>query len=263
MRITTSCFGTGFLLMATALPLAQAGGQGSVPYKLSPESQFETGCFGPCDCAVIGVPLGGTFRLEFVQDNGLFRTYAVRDVDWTFGPRGAEQPITGAGIYRVGGEVAVQHELVLDLSVAGRGQHFDSGLVPGTNDFPEIHISVAARGFACTDTVLAIRARPSVTSGGLDPLSRAEILRVQPDPFLGTTQIFFALAAPARVDLRVYDVRGRQVRALARGGAFEPGPTRLEWDGCREDGRRCAAGTYLVHLEVAGRETVCRVVKLR
>src|SRR5215510_8329933 len=115
----------GIVLAAFESTRAQTAGQGPVPYTLAPTSEFLTGCFGSCDCAVIGVPLRGDFQLEFTADNGLFRTYALRNVDWTFGSPGAEKPITGAGVYRVGGEVAVQQELTLDLRVAGRDQHFD------------------------------------------------------------------------------------------------------------------------------------------
>ena len=252
----------GYVAATVDSPRAQTAGQGPVPYALSPASQFLTGCFGPCDCAVFGVPLRGGFQLELTADNGLFRTYALRNVDWTFGSPGAEKRILGAGVYRVGGEVAVQHQLTLDVNVAGRAQHFDSGLVGGTNEFPQIDISAAARGFACTDTVLSVSARPLSTTG-VDPRRSAEITRIEPDPFLGSTQVFFALAVPARVDLRIYDVRGREVRTLSRNAPYAPGPNVVAWDGCRDDGRRCPAGAYVVRFAAGGREIVRRVVKLR
>jgi flagellar hook capping protein FlgD len=268
MRISThvlvaGCVITaGFVLAAFESPRAQTAGQGPVPYTLSPASEFLTGCFGPCDCAVFSVPLRGDFQLELTADNGLFRTYALRNIDWTFGPPGVEKAIAGAGVYRVGGEVAVQHELTLDLRVAGRDQHFDSGLVAGTDEFPQIDIHAAARGFACTDTVLSLSAHPLSTTG-IDPSRSTELTRIEPDPFTGSTRVFFALAAPARVDLRIYDVRGWAVRTLSRDAPYEPGPNHVAWDGCDGDGRRCPAGTYIVRFVAAGRETVDRVVKLR
>jgi len=53
--------------------------------------------------------------------------------------------MTGAGAYRIGGEVAVQQEMTLDLDIAGTARHLDSGLVQVQMLWPHIEISVDNR----------------------------------------------------------------------------------------------------------------------
>jgi hypothetical protein len=71
-------------------------------------------------------------------------------------------------------------------------------------------------------------------------------LRSYPNPFTRTTQVHYALAKPAHVRLRIFDVAGRTVADLA--------------DGVREPGRHIASwtapargsGVYFCRLEAAG-----------
>jgi flagellar hook assembly protein FlgD len=63
--------------------------------------------------------------------------------------------------------------------------------------------------------------------------------------------------------LRVYDVLGREVRAIARGERLEAGAQRLGWDGRRGDGSQAGAGVYFVKLRLAGREWTRTIVRLR
>lgn len=55
-------------------------------------------------------------------------------------------------------------------------------------------------------------------------------------------------AATARVNLRIFDSRGRQVRFLCN---YEPSGSRktLFWDGLDDTGYRCAIGVYILYLE--------------
>ena len=86
---------------------------------------------------------------------------------------------------------------------------------------------------------------------------------VRPNPFRIEAEIGFALAAPGPVDLRLYDVTGREVRALARGEGFPAGPQRLRWDGRGGDGRAVSAGVYYARLKLAGREWTKTIVRVR
>ena len=52
---------------------------------------------------------------------------------------------------------------------------------------------------------------------------------------------------PVRV--RVFDVRGREVRRLAD-GEFPSGEFRISWDGRTSGGHRLAPGTYFVRVEI-------------
>ena len=65
------------------------------------------------------------------------------------------------------------------------------------------------------------------------------------------------------MDLRIYDVLGREVRSLARGERMEAGPQRLRWDGRGADGRQAGTGVYFVKLKLAGREWTKTIVRIR
>ena len=82
-----------------------------------------------------------------------------------------------------------------------------------------------------------------------------------PNPFGAATRVEFALprAGPAR--LEVFDLAGRRVRVLAD-GSHEPGRYAIPWDGTDGDGRKLAAGVYVLRLDAAGRVLTRRVVRL-
>jgi thrombospondin type 3 repeat protein len=136
-----------------------------VVYRLRPDSAFLRGCFGACDCAVeIGEDLRGTFALERVPGSPAdpFAVYTVSNLTFLVNLGGQPLRITGSGIYRVGGEFALLHQLTLQLQIGDQAStKFDSGLVPGGGDFPLINIDVSMNGQICFDTVIQIRAEPT------------------------------------------------------------------------------------------------------
>jgi hypothetical protein len=134
-----------------------------VTYRLNPASTFQRGCFAPCLCPVMlsGTP-HGTFTLTPTGSDSLFKYYSVQDINWTVAlPGGGDMSITGSGTYKVGGEVALQQQLQLALVVDGSPvDQFDSGLVPGGGDFPNINIKISIHGQYCYDTVIGVSASP-------------------------------------------------------------------------------------------------------
>jgi flagellar hook assembly protein FlgD len=54
-----------------------------------------------------------------------------------------------------------------------------------------------------------------------------------------------SLPVKSELDIRVYDVRGRLVRLLAK-GSRDPGRHVLSWDGTDAGGRAAGAGVYFV-----------------
>jgi hypothetical protein len=258
----TSVITLGFLGIASA-PFNSAAQQGdAISYLLKEPSTFQVGCFGPCDCLVSYVPMAGSFLLTRLSDDWLFTTYAVTEIQWENGSQIPE--ITGSGIYRVGGEFAVMHEMSLDLSLdGGPRQRFESGLVSGGGDFPSINIDIAAHGFACYDTVLAIRATPD-TPVSTDSADRnLRLTWVEPNPFHNAARIHVELPEGGEAHVAVYDVRGQIVRELVCGRRYEPGAHSLMWDGIASDGSRAASGTYFVRAALKGERSVLRIVKLQ
>ncbi len=69
-----------------------------------------------------------------------------------------------------------------------------------------------------------------------------------PNPFNPVTEIRFDLAARGPVTLRVFDVGGRQVRALVN-ETRPAGRYRVSWNGLDDAGARVASGIYFYRLE--------------
>ncbi len=70
-----------------------------------------------------------------------------------------------------------------------------------------------------------------------------------PNPFNPRTTIKYELPEAKQVRLIIYDILGRQVRALQQGRAAA-GMYMVEWDGTNEWGVPVAAGIYFYRLEV-------------
>jgi hypothetical protein len=82
-----------------------------------------------------------------------------------------------------------------------------------------------------------------------------------PNPFAAETRIAFTLPRDGEVDLRVFDVAGREVASL-RHGRMGAGTHVAAWDGRDADGRPTSAGVYLVRCALDGAATTNRVVRL-
>jgi len=171
INVTVSIHGMFCFDRVIAINADRADGQ-VTPYTLAPGATYEYGCcspLSPCDCACFGpVPMVGDFALVPLSDNGLFRDFAVVNIRWqVLSPASNEVlPIRGLGMYRIGGEVAVQHQLSLELWLSNTGPtHFDSGWIVGGGQFPAIDISASRTAMdprACTDTILHVAANPAV-----------------------------------------------------------------------------------------------------
>jgi len=156
------------LFLAATLAVLPAHAQvtdlARTPYFLTPKSTFQRGCFDPCACPLEERrPILGIFFLDPAASDPLFTYYDVTGIQWIVLPPGPPLRITGSGTYRIGGEVAIQHQLELDLQVGGDPiEHFDSGLLGGGGEFPEIHIPISIHGMFCLDIVIQVHARPAI-----------------------------------------------------------------------------------------------------
>ena len=239
--------------VASATCAVTGAGATGTPYRLlTPPSAIEVGCEGPCSCPVVSVPTFGSFELEFTGSNPLYAYYDVVGYIASFNNGPGAVTVTGSGQYRIGGEVALQQQMTLDLSIEGRPpQHFDSGLVPVGAPFPQLSIACAANGFACLDSVVLVDAAPPVT-GAFPAPPAAGVRAVWPNPFRALAHVTFALDRPAPVELTVIDLAGRRVRSLAAGTDFSAGPHAVDWDGRRDDGSLARAGVFWVVMRWPG-----------
>lgn len=75
------------------------------------------------------------------------------------------------------------------------------------------------------------------------PVSAVELVANSPNPFNPHTKITFMVLKPGNVDVRVFDVRGRLVKTLAKGW-FPQGQQTVTWDGRTNAGAGAASGMY-------------------
>ncbi len=142
---------------------------------------------------------------------------------------------------------------------------------------------IAASPLGVADTVQSVA--PFVVVSESAPPS-TQLYQNFPNPFPadaspdGTTHFWFDLSEHSRVELAVYDLRGRTVRRLAplpgcgpveldaglygRGESPSPNPcVSTTWDGRDDAGRLMPAGVYIARLRAAGGVHVVRVLFLR
>jgi len=94
------------------------------------------------------------------------------------------------------------------------------------------------------------------------PLAPAFGLAAAPLPFRDRVELSFTLPAPGRVRLDIHDVAGRRVVRLIDAPAVA-GFHGISWDGRDGTGRAVAPGVYWARLEIGGRVSSRRVVRVR
>jgi len=255
-------------LLLLLLPLSTASAQTSTTrtYALEKTSAYETGCFGPCLCAVISQRLQGTFDLTYAGYDGLYDNYVVKNVQWSLPDGTADLPIRGSGTYRVGGEFAITQEMNLDLTIGDKApRRFASGVVSGGGSFPSIQIQMSLHAMACTDTVIDLSASPLQVSG-VPPVENTPAVRWEraaPNPFGEKTELHLAASRPVTARIRILDASGRVVRVLVDAAALSAGIHPLTWDGRDGRGREVGAGIYFATAQVGGRTFAQRIVRLK
>ncbi len=103
----------------------------------------------------------------------------------------------------------------------------------------------------------------SVTAADGAAVPAFRLLQNAPNPFRDATAIRFDLARRERVQLSVYDITGRRVRTLLRGGVLDPGRHEAVWDGRDDAGSRVGAGLFFCRLDAGARNETRRVVRIR
>ena len=96
----------------------------------------------------------------------------------------------------------------------------------------------------------------------LGPHPRAAVApHATPNPFRATTEVVFATRADGVVDVRIFDLAGRQLAVLA--SQWRPaGPMQLSWDGKGPNGKVAPAGVYLAKIRAVGRTGHVRLVRI-
>src|SRR5436190_1026978 len=74
------------------------------------------------DCPICGrptilQPMSGTFKLALVGQDPLFTRYQVRDIAFQTGTNPWPHKVTGSGFYEIGGEVALEEHVALQVYI--------------------------------------------------------------------------------------------------------------------------------------------------
>lgn len=115
--------------------------------------------------------------------------------------------------------------------------------VPGVTGVPD-------RPGANPDRPAALRPRP------LD-------MSCSPNPFNALTTIHYRLDRTSDVDLRIYDLAGRQVRLLSHINRQAAGEQTATWDGLDDGGRAVASGAYVCRLRAGGSRGLVRLLLVK
>ena len=72
-----------------------------------------------------------------------------------------------------------------------------------------------------------------------------------PNPFNPSTLIRYDLPKAARVELKVYNILGQEIRTLVN-AVQEAGYKSVQWDGTNNAGRQGGSGVYIYRIWVSG-----------
>jgi hypothetical protein len=110
---------------------------------------------------------------------------------------------------------------------------------------------------SAVDSNVVVAVTPGVERGA------AWLAPAHPNPVTGSrADIRFALPSKQEASLALFDVAGRQVRALTE-GILASGEHLVRWDGRDESGRAVPAGIYLVRLRSTSFQATRRLVVIR
>jgi hypothetical protein len=100
------------------------------------------------------------------------------------------------------------------------------------------------------------------TPTAVPPAAVALAVSAQPNPFNPAVTLRYALPAPGRVTMKVFDARGALVRTLLDEEVKTTGGA-VTWSGAADDGARVASGLYFVETRAGGQVDVRKVTMLK
>lgn len=97
---------------------------------------------------------------------------------------------------------------------------------------------------------------------GPQPLAAGIAFSVFPNPFRGKALVRCQIPAAGDVDLKVFDISGREVSTIYQGRLI-PGRHTFNWNGTDDNGREVSAGVYFYKLETANTKLTTKATLLR
>ncbi len=121
---------------------------------------------------------------------------------------------------------------------------------------------VARSAGDAVDLYAITTASPAATPGRPAGNHFAIVATAAPNPFNPSTNIKFDVTRTGRVQVMVFDVRGRLVRTLLD-ETLPAGPATLAWDGRDDAGHPAAAGTYHARVQADRQAGLVRLMLLK
>ena len=136
-------------------------------------------------------------------------------------------------------------------------------LTLGTFRMPPLASSIIdERGANLIAEWIASMGTPKVVAATAASPAEFALAQNHPNPFNAVTAIPFQLAAPARVELALYNAAGQKIRTLFA-GHLSAGHYRSQWDGRDDAGRLVASGTYFYRLRAGAYLATKQLVLLK
>ncbi len=144
---------------------------------------------------------------------------------------------------------------VFDVTSRLEASIWNFGLVFGSDS------AVTDEGFLVDGFCLEAVNLPTAAPDGAVPGAAAPVLAAWPNPFNPRVNLAWELAAPGRIDLVIYDVRGRLVCGLLQDAPVTD-RGHVMWDGTDRTGRTVPSGIYLVQIRDESGATSSRHITL-
>lgn len=170
--------------------------------------------------------------------------YTWRNDGSSFSPGKLDWVVYSGSVMTLGAHFVVETRTMLPSTLAA------TGLLAGDTEIASDHAAIVA-DFRIDGQLAA----PHTPDSPQLQLARF------PNPFRSSTTIAFQVQEPGRVQLAVYDLRGRQVR-LIEDGERPAGSYEVRWDGTNDAGSAVASGVYLLSLQAGQHRRTQRVVRL-
>ncbi len=156
------------------------------------------------------------------------------------------------------------------LPTDGRYAFGTAVLLTATPDSGYHFVDYRGDAVAATDTVTVVMSGDKTvtadffaTAGVVGGAPQVTLLMpARPNPSRRSATLVFSVARGGRVELAIYSVNGRQVRALVD-GPREPGEYRTTWDGRDDGGNPMPSGVYFARLRTTDRFMTRSITYLR
>jgi hypothetical protein len=84
-----------------------------------------------------------------------------------------------------------------------------------------------------------------------------------PNPFNSSTSIHLEIGKPSNVNLKIYDIRGSEIKQLMVNKQMLPGGYNVSWNGKNQHNQEVSSGIYLLELQVDQYRQMKKMVLIR